>query len=155
MLLVEAFLTDRGVVCPNCGSSALDMLDLAVNDRVVFDYYQVCQERLEQGLAMITVTLNKVAHVLSTSIAGNSPDINGEFVVLALHQMAELVAHRPPGDFMERADGRFIFSVSGLAHEPISKGYIRGEKYGCQGLTRQEVVTSLRSLRDHYHALIQ
>ena len=147
MRVVERMTLDLGHVCPFCGSAQLEIFDLDLNGQRVFDFDQLCQRVVPQGLAVCALTIEKVASQPKVQLVVEPPETDLGFLIGALDEMAAQVHERSAYDFAAEASGAFYFCVGGHWESDAAKRWFSPQKYTCRSLTQEEVLATIKVVR--------
>jgi len=152
MRVVEMMTRDLGHVCPFCSSPQLEIFDMDLNGQPLFDFDQLCQRAIPQGLAVCALRVHKEVGQPKIQLVTEPPEIDKGFLVSALDEMAARVRERPAYDFAAEASGSFYFCVGGYWVADAQKRWLSPQKYTCRGLSRKEVLAVIQSVKSNLAA---
>ena len=144
MRVVEMMTLDLGHVCPFCSSPHLEIFDMDLNGQPLFDFDQLCQQVVPQGLAVCALRVHKEVGQPKIQLVMEPPEVRHDFLLLALNEMATRVQERPAYDFAAENNGTFYFCVAGRGDTDAQKRWLSPQKYTCRGLSREEVLAVLQ-----------
>ncbi len=147
MRVVEMMTRDLGHVCPFCGSAQLEIFDMDLNGQRVFDFDELCQRAVPQGLAVCALTIEKVASQPKVQLVVEPPDTDLDFLLGALDEMAARVRERPAYDFAAEASGTFYCCVAGRWDGDAQQRWFAPQKYTCRSLTLDEILATIQVVR--------
>lgn len=147
MRMVEVMAQDLGQVCPFCGSAELEIFDMELNGQLVFNFDQMSERVIAQGLAVCALDFSRDISQPGVQLHVGPPAAPHAFLVMALDEMAARVRERPAYDFAAEAGGTFYFCVVGRWDADPQKRWLAPQKYTCRGLSREEVLGIIQSVR--------
>lgn len=147
MRVVELMTLNLGHACPFCNSTQLEIFDMDLNGQLLFDFDELCRRAVPPGLAVCALHAGEGNNQPFVKMVMEPPEVAQGFLLLALAEMAAQVRERPDYDFAAERNGTFYFCVAGRWEEDEARGWVVGQKYTCRGLSREQALAVIESVR--------
>ncbi len=148
MTFLEKWRIDDDLRCEFCGSSNVEVLEIEVNDYLLYDYDRLIQRCERKGEDMFMVNIDKRDSEISFRTGGSryiQPDILRE----AIHRIINTLYDLPEETFLERNKGNFFICLTGGYSLSLDKAYVQVETFRSAGLTREDIIDAIKPLIQH------
>lgn len=145
MTLVENWRKEDNHKCLYCRSSNIEVLDVAVNDNMLYDYNKIIKRCSEKREEILEISINKIDFELDMQLSG-SESIEINFLKIAILKIVNTIRMRPTNQFKSLKNGHFFVCISGKVVSFRDQNSLRIESFNSFGLIREEIFKAMEPL---------
>jgi hypothetical protein len=140
---IENWRQQQGETCQFCDSHNVEILDVEVNGRALYDYQRLGNECMEKREYMLMFNIDKSGAQIDIRHGGSQKPPT-KFVHDAIIDILETMSERPKETYAPQLKGNFFICVTG-SYDYASEEYEnRIQRFRNAGITKEEIYNALK-----------